>query len=200
MSKMRAMIVPKPGGRLRMEERDLPEPSRHEVRIRVHACRVCHSDSITVEGRVPGLSYPRIPGHEVIGVIDALGPNVEGWDVGARAGAPVMAATPPTCWHSPRRWRTFRRPSILWSPRRSSAPALPHSMPFGTAARSRAIWWRWTWPPGHTIRRPAGVPDRAIPPVRPRRKPEAIAMIPPFRALSLRDVYCYAQAWLCEVG
>jgi D-arabinose 1-dehydrogenase-like Zn-dependent alcohol dehydrogenase len=71
MSKMRAMIVPKPGGRLRMEERDLPEPSRHEVRIRIHACRVCHSDSITVEGRVPGLSYPRIPGQEVIGVIDA---------------------------------------------------------------------------------------------------------------------------------
>jgi len=169
MSKMRAMIVPKPGGRFRMEERDLPEPGRYEVRIRINACGVCHSDSISVEGRMPGLSYPRIPGHEVIGVIDALGPNVEGWDVGARAGVGwfggscgycghcrrgdafacenIHGATgltrdggsAPTCRHSPRRWRTFRRPWTLWRPRRSSAPALPHSTPFGTAARSRAI-------------------------------------------------------------
>jgi alcohol dehydrogenase len=86
MSKMRAMVVPAPGGRFRMEERDLPEPGRHEVRIRVAACGVCHSDSITVRGLVPGLAYPRIPGHEVIGVIDALGPDVEGWDIGARVG------------------------------------------------------------------------------------------------------------------
>jgi alcohol dehydrogenase len=86
MSKMRAMIVPSPGGRLRLEERDLPEPARHEVRICIHACGVCHSDSLTVEGHIPGLSYPRIPGHEVIGVIDALGPDVEGWQVGARVG------------------------------------------------------------------------------------------------------------------
>jgi alcohol dehydrogenase len=86
MSKMRAMIVPEIRGRFRMEERELPEPGRHEVRVRVHACGVCHSDSVTVEGLMPGLSYPRIPGHEVIGVIDALGPDVDGWDVGARVG------------------------------------------------------------------------------------------------------------------
>ena len=86
MSKMRAMIVPKIRGRFRMEERELPEPGRHEVRVRVHACGVCHSDSVTVEGLMPGLSYPRIPGHEVIGVIDALGPDVDGWDLGARVG------------------------------------------------------------------------------------------------------------------
>jgi len=48
------MIVPKPGGRFRMEERDLPEPRRYEVRIRINACGVCHSDSISVEGRMPG--------------------------------------------------------------------------------------------------------------------------------------------------
>jgi D-arabinose 1-dehydrogenase-like Zn-dependent alcohol dehydrogenase len=83
---MRAMIVPEPGARFRMEERDLPEPGGHEVRIRVHACGVCHSDSFIVEGHMPGLTYPRVPGHEVIGVIDALGPDVEGWVVGARAG------------------------------------------------------------------------------------------------------------------
>ena len=67
-------------------ERDLPEPGHHEVRIRVHACGVCHSDTVTVEGAFPGIVYPRIPGHEVIGVIDSLGPDVEGFDIGARVG------------------------------------------------------------------------------------------------------------------
>jgi alcohol dehydrogenase len=86
MPKMRAMIVPVRGGRFRLEERDLPQPGRHEVRIRVQACGVCHSDSVTVEGLMPGITYPRVPGHEVIGVIDALGADVEGWEVGARVG------------------------------------------------------------------------------------------------------------------
>jgi alcohol dehydrogenase len=86
MSKMSAMIVPQAGGRFEKVERDLPEPHRHEVRIRVQACGVCHSDSVTVEGLLPGLTYPRIPGHEVIGEIDALGSDVDGWDVGARVG------------------------------------------------------------------------------------------------------------------
>ena len=99
MSKMRAMVIPEPGGRFRMEERDLPEPGRHEVRIRVHACGVCHSDSFTAEGHMPGLSYPRIPGHEVIGVIDALGPDVEGWGVGARAGVGWFGGSCGYCGH-----------------------------------------------------------------------------------------------------
>jgi len=86
MPKMRAAVVPAVKGRFRMEERDLPEPARHEVRIRVRACGVCHSDVVTVEGMMPGLTYPRIPGHEVIGEIDALGPDVEGWTVGDRVG------------------------------------------------------------------------------------------------------------------
>jgi alcohol dehydrogenase len=86
MSKMRAMVVPEPGGRFQLEERDLPEPGHLEVRLRIGACGVCHSDSVTVEGHMPGLTYPRIPGHEVIGVIDALGPGVQGWDVGSRVG------------------------------------------------------------------------------------------------------------------
>lgn len=86
MSKMRAMVVREPGKGLHLEERDIPEPRRHEVCIRVQACGVCHSDSVTVEGHMPGLVYPRIPGHEVIGVIDAIGPDVEGWEVGARVG------------------------------------------------------------------------------------------------------------------
>jgi alcohol dehydrogenase len=86
MPTMRAMTVREPGGRLHMEERDLPAPGRHEVRIRIDACGVCHSDAATIEGHMLGLRYPRVPGHEVIGVIDALGPEVEGWNLGARVG------------------------------------------------------------------------------------------------------------------
>ena len=99
MSTMRAMVIPEPGGRFRMEERDLPEPGRHEVRLRVHACGVCHSDSLTVEGHMPALVYPRIPGHEVIGVIDALGPDVEGWSVGARVGVGWFGGACGYCGH-----------------------------------------------------------------------------------------------------
>ncbi len=62
MSKMRAMIVPAAGDPLRMEEREVPAPGPGEVLIRVQACGVCHSDSMVVEGHMPGLSYPRIPG------------------------------------------------------------------------------------------------------------------------------------------
>ena len=72
MTKMRAMVVPAAGAKLRLEERELPQPQRHEVRIRVHACGVCHSDALTVQGHMPGLKYPRIPGHEVIGTLDAV--------------------------------------------------------------------------------------------------------------------------------
>jgi alcohol dehydrogenase len=86
MSKMRAMTVTEPNGPLRLVERDLPEPARHEVRIRVQACGVCHSDVGTMSGQMPGVTYPRVPGHEVIGVIDCIGPDVEGWKVGARVG------------------------------------------------------------------------------------------------------------------
>jgi alcohol dehydrogenase len=86
MTKMRAMIVPEARGKFRMQEFALPEPGRHEVRIRVHACGVCHSDSVIVEGAAPGIAYPRIPGHEVIGAIEALGPDVDGWKIGDRVG------------------------------------------------------------------------------------------------------------------
>ena len=86
MAKMRAMVVQKVGGPLQAEERDIPVPGPQEIRIRVEACGVCHSDSVTVQGLMPGIRYPRVPGHEVIGVIDALGAAVQGWSVGARAG------------------------------------------------------------------------------------------------------------------
>ena len=86
MAKMLAMTIPERGGRFRREERNLPEPGRHEVRIRVQACGVCHSDTVTVEGLVPDITYPRVPGHEVIGLIDALGSDVDGWEIGNRVG------------------------------------------------------------------------------------------------------------------
>jgi alcohol dehydrogenase len=86
MATMRAMSVPARGAKLRLEERPVPEPGRGEVLIRVQACGVCHSDTVIVDGRMPGLTYPRIPGHEVIGIIDAVGAAVSGWQTGTRVG------------------------------------------------------------------------------------------------------------------
>jgi alcohol dehydrogenase len=86
MTKMRAMVVQKKGGPLKAEERDIPAPGNEEMRIRVQACGVCHSDVVTVQGLFPSVQYPRVPGHEVIGVVDAIGEGVQGWSVGARAG------------------------------------------------------------------------------------------------------------------
>jgi alcohol dehydrogenase len=99
MSKMRAMVVPLAGAKLLMVERDLPVPNHHQVRIRVQACGVCHSDSLTVEGHMPGLVYPRVPGHEVIGVIEALGQDVEGWEIGARVGVGWFGGSCGYCGH-----------------------------------------------------------------------------------------------------
>ncbi len=99
MAKMRAMIVPEAGGRFRMEERDLPTPGQHEVRIRVQACGVCHCFSLTVQGLMPGLAYPRIPGHEVIGTIEAIGPDLAGWDVGTRVGVGWFGGSCGYCRH-----------------------------------------------------------------------------------------------------
>src|ERR1700730_6189331 len=71
MSKMKAVQVSKPGGNFELVERNIPEPARNQVRIKVQACGICHSDSLVKEGHWPGLQYPRVPGHEVIGVVDA---------------------------------------------------------------------------------------------------------------------------------
>ena len=83
---MIAMVVPHGGAKLQRVEMDVPKPGPRELLIRVHACGVCHSDSVTVEWLMPGITYPRVPGHEVIGSIEAIGPNVEGWKPGDRAG------------------------------------------------------------------------------------------------------------------
>jgi len=85
MPTMNAVQVPAAGGGLEHVQRDVPEPGRDQVRVRVQACGVCHSDSITVEGHMP-IEYPRVPGHEVAGVVDAVGEGVEGYAPGDRVG------------------------------------------------------------------------------------------------------------------
>jgi D-arabinose 1-dehydrogenase-like Zn-dependent alcohol dehydrogenase len=86
MPKMRAVQVSRPKGPFELVERDIPEPAPGQVRIKVQACGVCHSDVFTKEGLFPGIQYPRVPGHEIVGVIDALGSGVQGWTVGQRVG------------------------------------------------------------------------------------------------------------------
>jgi alcohol dehydrogenase/propanol-preferring alcohol dehydrogenase len=86
MARMKAVQVTKSKGPFEIVERDIPEPGTGEVCIKVEACGVCHSDVLTKEGLWPGIKYPRIPGHEVAGRIDAVGANVKNWKVGQRAG------------------------------------------------------------------------------------------------------------------
>jgi len=86
MSKMRAVQVSRPGGPFQIVEREIPDPGAGSVRIKVQACGICHSDSLTKEGHFPGVSYPRVPGHEVVGIVDAVGAGVAGWTAGERAG------------------------------------------------------------------------------------------------------------------
>jgi len=86
MATMKAVEVQEPGGPLRVVERQMPLPAPHEVRIKVQACGICHSDVLTKQGLWPGIRYPRIPGHEIAGVIDAIGSNVDDWKSGERVG------------------------------------------------------------------------------------------------------------------
>ena len=82
----RYVQVDKPGAPLEIVRREVPEPKAGEVRIRVEACGVCHSDSVTVAGLFPFITYPRVPGHEVVGKVDAVGDGVPQWKPGQRAG------------------------------------------------------------------------------------------------------------------
>ncbi len=83
---MRAVQVPRPGGPLELVEREIPEPGPGSVRVKVQACGICHSDSYTKGGLFPGMQYPRVPGHEVVGVVDAVGSGVAAWKAGDRVG------------------------------------------------------------------------------------------------------------------
>src|SRR3984893_5213934 len=83
---VRAVQVPRAGGPFEVVEREVPEPPAGWVRIKVEACGICHSDSLVKEGHWPGIQYPRVPGHEVIGTVDLVGKNVKRWKDGQRVG------------------------------------------------------------------------------------------------------------------
>jgi D-arabinose 1-dehydrogenase-like Zn-dependent alcohol dehydrogenase len=94
---MTAVQVPKPGADFQVVEREIPSPGAGQVRIKVKACGVCHSDVLTKEGSWPGIQYPRIPGHEVAGVIDDVGAGVSAWKKGQRVGVGWHGGHDNTC-------------------------------------------------------------------------------------------------------
>jgi D-arabinose 1-dehydrogenase-like Zn-dependent alcohol dehydrogenase len=94
---MKAAQIPKPGADFQIVDRDIPQPGPAQVRIKVQACGVCHSDMFTKEGAWPGIEYPRVPGHEVAGIIDALGAGVTEWKEGQRAGVGWHGGHDGTC-------------------------------------------------------------------------------------------------------
>ena len=96
---MRSVQVSEPNGALEMVERDMPEPGAAQVRIKVQACGICHSDAVTTLGLLPGIKYPRTPGHEVAGVIDKVGNSVTEWKIGQRVGVGWHGGHDGTCEH-----------------------------------------------------------------------------------------------------
>src|SRR3974390_1248855 len=94
---MRVVQVRKPKGPLETVEREIPEPGPGAVRIKVQACGICHSDTVTKDGLFPGISYPRVPGHEAAGVIDGGGPGVKDWRGGERVGVGWDGGQDGTC-------------------------------------------------------------------------------------------------------
>ncbi|HEX7233140.1 MAG TPA: alcohol dehydrogenase [Candidatus Binatia bacterium] len=86
MANMRVAQVTGPKRPFEIIEREIPEPAPGQVRVKVEACGICHSDAMTKEGIWPGVAYPRVPGHEIAGIIDSIGPGVVGWTRGQRVG------------------------------------------------------------------------------------------------------------------
>ena len=141
MATMRVAQVSRPGGPLEIVERPIPDPGPGTVRIKVQACGICHSDSLTKEGLWPGITYPRVPGHEVVGVIDAVGPDVpERWQPGQRVGVgwhggtaatatPAAAATSSPARPAPRSpaSRSTAATPSTWSPPRRRSRGCPRS-------------------------------------------------------------------------
>ena len=97
VAKMKVAQISAPRGEFQIVEREIPEPGAGEVRIRVQACGVCHSDVFTKDGLWPGIQYPRVPGHEVAGVVDAVGTGVTNWSKGQRAGVGWHGGHDGTC-------------------------------------------------------------------------------------------------------
>ena len=97
LAPMKVAQISKPGGDFEIVERELPAPDAGQVRIKLQACGVCHSDVLTKEGLWPGIQYPRIPGHEVVGIIDEVGAGVSEWTIGQRAGVGWHGGHDGTC-------------------------------------------------------------------------------------------------------
>ncbi len=96
-AKMKVAQVPKAGGDFEIVEREIPKPGAGQVLIKVQACGICHSDVLTKEGAWPGIQYPRVPGHEVAGVIHELGEGVSAWKQGQRVGVGWHGGQDGTC-------------------------------------------------------------------------------------------------------
>jgi D-arabinose 1-dehydrogenase-like Zn-dependent alcohol dehydrogenase len=94
---MKVAQIPKPGAGFQITDREIPQPGPGQVRIKVQACGVCHSDVLTVEGLYPGIQYPRIPGHEIAGIIDEVGSGVSEWKKGQRVGVGWHGGHDGTC-------------------------------------------------------------------------------------------------------
>jgi len=94
---MKAAQISKPGADFEVVERGIPKPRAGQVLIKVQACGICHSDVLTKEGMWPGIEYPRVPGHEVVGVIDELGEGVSEWNMGQRVGVGWHGGQDGTC-------------------------------------------------------------------------------------------------------
>jgi len=94
---MKVAQISKPGADFEIVERAIPEPGPREIRIKVLACGVCHSDVLTKEGAWPGIQYPRVPGHEVAGIVDAVGADISEWNKGQRVGVGWHGGHDNTC-------------------------------------------------------------------------------------------------------
>ena len=94
---MKVAAISKPGAAFEIVEREIPAPGAGQVRLKVLACGVCHSDVVTKDGLLPGIQYPRVPGHEVVGLIDELGAGVSGWTKGQRVGVGWHGGHDGTC-------------------------------------------------------------------------------------------------------
>jgi len=97
VASMKAAQISKPGAAFEIVEREIPEPEAGQVRIKVQACGICHSDVLVTEGVLPWIQYPRVPGHEVAGIIDEVGPGVIVWKTGQRVGVGWHGGHDGTC-------------------------------------------------------------------------------------------------------
>src|SRR3954452_13225250 len=96
---MHAMVLSEPGAPLRFKPREYPVPGPGDVRVNVAACAVCRTDLHVVDGELPDIAYPIVPGHEVVGRVDALGPGVTVLRIGERGGVPWLGYTGGECFY-----------------------------------------------------------------------------------------------------